>query len=244
MSKTLPLKRVQFLSSNRHQQVICKISSTTTTRRSIILGSTGAAFVAAASNSNASSDPRSLVRSGMQKFDSGNVQGSLQDFDAALIAQPSIRPYLWQRGLSLYYTEDFEEGARQFRDDVAVNPNDTEEAIWCYLCEAKLLNSPSEARKRFLKVGRDSRPVMRAAEEAFRTGCTTDIIAAAAGRDTQGHAAFYSLLYIALWYEAEGEQSAAKEAMLRAVETEYAEGSGDYMASLAKVHCKLRGWEL
>eukprot|EP00955_Chlamydomonas_euryale_P104687 365584-Chlamydomonas_euryale.AAC.21 len=29
--------------------------------------------------------------------------------------------------------ERFEEGARQFRDDVAVNPNDTEESIWCAL---------------------------------------------------------------------------------------------------------------
>ena len=36
-----------------------------------------------------------------------------------------------QRGLSLYYVKQYEEGARQFRDDVAVNPSDTEESIWC-----------------------------------------------------------------------------------------------------------------
>lgn len=41
-----------------------------------------------------------------------------------------MRPYLWQRGLSLYYVGQYEEGAKQFRDDVAVNPNDTEESIW------------------------------------------------------------------------------------------------------------------
>ena len=35
-----------------------------------------------------------------------------------------------QRGLSLYYVGQFEEGAQQFRDDVAVNPADTEESIW------------------------------------------------------------------------------------------------------------------
>lgn len=45
----------------------------------------------------------------------------------------------------------FEEGAEQFRLDVAQNPNDTEESIWCFLCEAQLYGI-SEARKRFLEV--------------------------------------------------------------------------------------------
>jgi len=50
---------------------------------------------------------------------------------------PSQTPYLWQRGLSLYYADRFQDGADQFRRDVAVNPNDTEEAIWAYLCEVR-----------------------------------------------------------------------------------------------------------
>lgn len=45
----------------------------------------------------------------------------------------------------------FEEGAEQFRLDVAQNPNDTEESIWCFLCEAQLYGV-DEARRRFLKV--------------------------------------------------------------------------------------------
>lgn len=40
-------------------------------------------------------------------------------------------------GLSLYYANRYIDGAKQFRDDVAVNPNDTEEAIWAYLCEVR-----------------------------------------------------------------------------------------------------------
>ena len=44
----------------------------------------------------------------------------------------------------------FEEGAEQFRLDVAQNPNDTEESIWCFLCEAQLYGV-DEARKRFLE---------------------------------------------------------------------------------------------
>jgi hypothetical protein len=45
----------------------------------------------------------------------------------------------------------FEEGAEQFRLDVAHNPNDTEESIWCFLCEAQLCGV-DEARKQFLEV--------------------------------------------------------------------------------------------
>lgn len=45
----------------------------------------------------------------------------------------------------------FEEGAEQFRIDVAQNPNDTEESIWCFLCEAQLYGA-DEARQRFLEV--------------------------------------------------------------------------------------------
>eukprot|EP00955_Chlamydomonas_euryale_P104686 365584-Chlamydomonas_euryale.AAC.20 len=33
------------------------------------------------------------------------VEASVEDFDAAMAAAPSMRPFLWQRGLSLYYGE-------------------------------------------------------------------------------------------------------------------------------------------
>ena len=45
----------------------------------------------------------------------------------------------------------FEEGAEQFRLDVAQNPNDSEESIWCFLCEAQLYGVGG-ARQRFLEV--------------------------------------------------------------------------------------------
>lgn len=51
----------------------------------------------------------------------------------------------------LSFIHRFEEGAEQFRLDVAQNPNDTEESIWCFLCEAQLYGV-DEARQRFLEV--------------------------------------------------------------------------------------------
>lgn len=50
------------------------------------------------------------------------------------------------------HAEEYEEAAQQFRDDVAVNPADTEEAIWAFLSEVKLIGA-SKARQQFLQVG-------------------------------------------------------------------------------------------
>lgn len=69
----------------------------------------------------------------------------------ALEANPALKPYLWQRGLSLYYTGEYEKAAAQFRQDVAVNPNDTEEAIWAYLAESQLIGT-EKAREQLLQV--------------------------------------------------------------------------------------------
>eukprot|EP00238_Polyblepharides_amylifera_P011627 CAMPEP_0196582770 /NCGR_PEP_ID=MMETSP1081-20130531/40581_1 /TAXON_ID=36882 /ORGANISM="Pyramimonas amylifera, Strain CCMP720" /LENGTH=178 /DNA_ID=CAMNT_0041903445 /DNA_START=260 /DNA_END=796 /DNA_ORIENTATION=- len=177
----------------------------------------------------------------MAKFTQGDVVGSIEDFDAVLDLSPSQKPYLWQRGLSLYYAQRFEDGAAQFRDDVAVNPNDTEEAIWAYLCEAQMFG-PQEAQQRFLQVGRDSRPVMRAAYEVFSGRADLAELDRAADLDTGGSDRFYSSLYTALWYEAHGDAKEAEVNMNRAVKTPYAKKSGDYMAALARVHCQRRGW--
>ncbi|KAG0590177.1 hypothetical protein KC19_1G078600 [Ceratodon purpureus] len=209
----------------------------------VLVGSAAVAVVAAARAMATSGGGREAAvlatRRGMQLFSQGDVKGSVVEFDKALELDPRQRPYLWQRGLSLYYLNRFEEGAKQFRDDVAVNPNDTEESIWCFLCEAQLHGS-EEARKRFLEVGRDSRPVMRAAYELFRDGGDTKELLSLA--NTNAHDFFYAYLYVGLYHEAKNETEAAKDAMIAAVSSPYGSRSGDYMATLAKVHCACRGW--
>ena len=168
---------------------------------------------------------------------------------------------------------------------MAVNPNDTEEAIWAFVCEARTLG-PEAARVQFLRVGVDSRPVMRAAYDAFLTGSGPDKVRCALERyneDTQirlgcglqctwmrwrhliqevttrtslqiqaaisepgSHSDFYGKLYIGLYHEAHGglQEPAARAAIEAACATQYARLSGDYMASLARVHCKRRGWDV
>ncbi|KAL6621191.1 hypothetical protein ACP70R_033623 [Stipagrostis hirtigluma subsp. patula] len=136
----------------------------------------------------------------------------------------------------------FEEGAEQFRLDVAANPNDTEESIWCFLCEAQLYGV-EEARKRFLEVGLDSRPVMREAYALFKDGGDPEKLVSNFSRGTDGEI-FYSSLYAGLYYESQNDAELSKSHIVAACKSPYGSRSGDYMASLAFVHCQCRNWSL
>lgn len=182
------------------------------------------------------------IRRGMLLFRQGDVLGSLMEFDKAIVLDPRQKAYLWQRGLSLYYLDRYEEGARQFRLDVAQNPNDTEESIWCFLCEAQLYGIP-EARKRFLEVGRDPRPVMRQAYNMFKDGGDPEKLVAAF-LNGQPNEYFYASLYAGLYYESQNEPDAAEVHLVAACKSPYGSRSDDYMAALAKVHCKCRNWNV
>ncbi|RID71158.1 hypothetical protein BRARA_C03113 [Brassica rapa] len=189
------------------------------------------------------SNPReaiAAIRNGMQLFRQGDVSGSVTEFDKAIVLDSRQKAYLWQRGLSLYYMDRFEEGAEQFRLDVAQNPNDTEESIWCFLCEARL-HGVDVARKQFLEVGRDSRPVMREAYNLFKNGGDPEKLV---NDFSSGQASevFYASLYAGLYYEAEGKSEKAKFHITAACGSPYGQRSDDYMASLAKVHCLCRNW--
>ena len=179
----------------------------------------------------------------MAKFAGYDVEGSVRDFDDAIEVDSRVGAYLWQRGVSLYYAEDFDGAARQFREDVAMNPNDTEESVWCFASEAR---DPGKgvayAREHMLKTGRDARPVMAAVFELFESGSeeAEERLRAAGARNANDE--FYSLMYLGLWREINGDEAGAKERIKRANRTAYARLSGDYMANVTRVHERARGW--
>ena len=82
---------------------------------------------------------------------------------------------------------------------------------------------------------------MRAAYALFAGTGDEDALRAVAAN---GGAAedFYSWLYVGLYREAKGDDAGAKAAVLAAAATPYGSRSGDYMAALAEVHAKRRGW--
>merc|ERR1719491_1371845 len=153
-------------------------------------------------SAEAAMDP--IVSDGMSAFARGDVARSIQIYDQIIRAEPRRTPYLWQRGLSLYYAQRYKDGAEQFAADVAVNPNDTEEQIWHLLCLAQLKEGGLEAaRPMQLKVGRDRRPVMRAVQSLFLSGENETEVVELAERGDIG-SQFYAKLYLSLYYESLG----------------------------------------
>ncbi|CAE7394591.1 unnamed protein product [Symbiodinium natans] len=186
-------------------------------------------------------NPFLLVQEGEEAFKKNKVEESVELFDkAAQSGYPKAR--LWQRGLSLYYAKDFQSGSEQFRKDVEMNPNDTEESIWAFLCEAQLLGF-QQARRQILTVGVDPRPVMRTAMALFRGDDDAKSIAALEDLSAGGRSdVFYSCLYLGLFYEAKGDTENARRYLLKATSCKYGATSTDYMADLARVHVARRGW--
>lgn len=66
-----------------------------------------------ASNALSTDSPRQLVQRGMQRFRQADIDGSIELFDQAERLDPSLRPFLWQRGISYYYANRFQEGSDQ-----------------------------------------------------------------------------------------------------------------------------------
>lgn len=205
-----------------------------------------------AAATSGSMSPRVLVQGGMQKFLNGDIPASIEYFDQADKSVPdgSLRPYLWQRGISYYYADRFEDGSRQFRDDVAVNPLDVEEIVWDIACLSRL--SPPDGSKNYtppanmmsLPPGRtDRRKIMGTVYKLFR-GETSELELFRVGHQSNSKDEFYALFYLGLFCESRGETSKAENYMRSAVKTNYAKGVGvsDYMTGCARVHCQLRGW--
>lgn len=201
-------------------------------------------FLSHTNAANAAAVPS--VYEGMTAFASNKVEESVTIYDSIIRDDPRRTPFLWQRGLSLYYAERYKDGAEQFATDVAVNPNDTEEQIWHLLCLAKTegVGSLDAARERKLTVGTDRRPVMRLVQKLFLGdgGSERELIDAAESSKVGDK--FYASLYLSLYYESMNDEKSSKRWMVNAVGTEYAKTTGrrDPMVDVAKVAMQRRGW--
>jgi len=224
---------------NQHEKLL--------SRRTAFMLMTATTFGAVPAPVNASTVTSSLgvselTRRGMSKFSGGEVEASVEDFDAVVALDARYASYMWQRGLSLYYAGEYEEAAKQFRADVRVNPNDTEESVWCFASEAMDPNKGLEyARKNQLVTGRDSRHVMASVYALF-SGAEDGEEALRRAGERNSSDEFYSALYLGLWYEINGRAEDAKREIKRANDTLYSRLSGDYMTDVARVHAQRRGW--
>ncbi|KAL7507027.1 hypothetical protein ACHAXN_004245 [Cyclotella atomus] len=135
--------------------------------------------------SSESESPRTLIRKGMQSFRDGDVSASLEYFDRAdnAVDDGSLKPYLWQRGISYYYLDQFRKGSDQFRLDVSVNPLDVEEIVWDIACLARIdPQSFPQPKQMTLPAGKkDRRKIMSTVYSLFRGDGATERDLAEAG---------------------------------------------------------------
>lgn len=159
--------------------------------------------------------PQSLIKEGMSSFQKGDLSGSLAYFDKARESDPRIYPYLWQRGLTQYYLEDFSGCAEQFRADLAVNPNDSEEIIWEFLCTAKKGAVTATDMAKLDLLQRDRRAIMQVVKNVFSGAAPPTALdeysngnGASASASASSSDKFYGNLYLSLFYESKGKATA------------------------------------
>ncbi len=177
---------------------------------------------------------QSLLNRAVAEFERGRFVESAATFDALVAASPADAPYLWQRGIALYYAKRYTDCRTQFESHRTVNADDVENAAWHFLCVA-LEQSPARAKAALLPVGPDPRVPMREVYEMFRgTGTPAQVMLAAGDRlDAQ----FYGHLYIGLYGEATGQRMQALEHITAAAADRY-QARGGYMHMVARVHVR------
>ena len=179
-------------------------------------------------------DPQAILNRAVADFENGRFAESAAAFDALAKAVPDQAPYLWQRGIALYYTGRYNDCRRQFESHRTVNPNDVENAAWHFLCVARA-ESPAKARAALLPVGPDARAPMREVYQMFRGTLTPEQVLSAAG--SQPAALFYAHLYVGLYFEAQGMSARALEHIKIAAADRF-EREGGYMHMVARVHAR------
>ena len=177
---------------------------------------------------------------GLERFKMGHIEEAIRDFDKAIELHPSLEPYHWQRGIAFYYAGHYQEGRRQFELHRLVNPNDVENAVWHFLCVAKL-EGVEAARQVMIPIQIDRRVPMMEIDELFRgEGAVEKVIQATrAGKPPAAELnqrLFYADLYLGLYHEALGNRTKALDHIRRAAH-DY--GAGHYMAEVARVHLRL-----
>ena len=106
---------------------------------------------------------------GIAYFKTGEIKKSLNDFDKFIALVPKAAAAHWRRGLTLYYADEFAKGVAQFTTSDKEEPNDVENAVWHFLCNARVkgvdrargyCEAHPEVGAVLLPQGVDARPVV------------------------------------------------------------------------------------
>lgn len=188
-----------------------------------------------------SKSPNEIFREAVALFFEAKPKESVAVFDKLLELEPTAKPRLWQRGLALYYAEEYARGREQFEVHQTVNHADVENAAWHFICVAKK-DGIEQARQHLIPISGDSRVPMQQVHDLFAGKASVEDVLSAAeqgdGEDLRNHRC-YAHLYLGLYFEATGDEAKAKAHILKAA----VDFSMDhYMGRCAQVHAQVRGW--
>lgn len=177
--------------------------------------------------------PQALVDQAEADFAAGRLPEAVAGFDQLAGRDPGAAPWMWQRGIALYYLGRFEDCAAQFAAYQTVNPGDLESAVWHTACVARD-QSMEAAQTGMFPPGRDPR-VMRAEIYEMFAGR----LPPAAVIDRAGFigdvAPFYAHFYAALLAEVSGDPARAADHLEIAASDRF-DGVVGFMHVVARVH--------
>lgn len=177
---------------------------------------------------------------GRSYFCQGEIKKAVADFDQLVKLAPKVESRQWERGIALYYADEWERGAKQFELYQTYHDNDVENSVWRYLCVARD-HGVAKAQQTMLPIKNDARVPMMQIYDLYRGKSTpADVLMALEGKDISERErtarAFYAHLYVGLWYEAAGNAELSAKHLKLAEEHKI----GHYMWDVARVHRALR----
>jgi len=184
---------------------------------------------------NTPDSPRLYQTRGETHFYLGNIEQSISDFDRVIELVPNQEPRHWQRGISYYYAGEFAKGVAQFELHQTVNPQDVENAVWHFICKARL-DGMEAARESLIPIERDHRVPMSQIWDLFSGEATPETVLDAARVAGSRQALCYAHLYLGLYYEALGRDELAEKHLRLAATDHFVD---NYMGRVAKVHLAL-----
>lgn len=181
-------------------------------------------------------NPQVVMDEALVDFAGGRFEAAAAGFDAVVRLVPEAEPQLWQRGIALYYAGRYEDCRDQFELHRTVNPDDVENAVWHFMCVARL-EDPERAREALLPVGPDPRRPMREVYEMFAGTRTPDeVLEIVADAPRSSSSRFYAALYVGLFHHAHGNDAAALPHLREAAGEGPILAGGMNMNLVAQVH--------
>ena len=174
---------------------------------------------------------------GCWTFRRGDIKASKKAFDRYVELAPQNANSQWERGITCYYAKAYKEGAQQFVDYQSYHDSDVENAVWRYLCQVKF-DGKEKSRKAILPIRNDPRIPMMEIYRLFRGEShpqqVLDTLAKSRSKGLRAkHEKFDTHLYLALYFDSEGDLAKAKQHIDLSVKQFK---QGDYMWAVAVEH--------